>query len=182
MVNLLPQKKGKRRAEFNLGYFRENLKVGGALLFLVFTFVVYQGVVFYGKSLESDLEQIVVRAGEISQTRNTELEERAFEFSKKLDSIEYLLENHIYPSKLFAFIEGIVHPRVQITSFRFSVDGSSIDLKGATTGYITLAEQIIFFKNTDTIHDVKISNIKVEKSGKVSFSASFGIDKEIYAP
>jgi hypothetical protein len=180
-ISLIPNK-GEKKIEISglVVSILSNFYVALSLLILVVAVVAYIGLVFYSTDLEDELETLQLDITILENQIDRDLEKEMTAFAFRLDTIEYLLTNHTYSSRVFEFLEDITHPNVQFTNFQFDMKDNFVQLEGKTKNYLTLGEQIIVFQNDERISNFKIFNIKLSGKDGVFFSASFTLDKEIY--
>ena len=120
-------------------------------------------------------------------SRNVEVEKEVSMFSKKLEDLEKLLQNHVYSSRVFSLIERTTHPKVQFTRFELNVVKGGVIMDGVTSNYRTLGEQMIAFGNDSRIKEFKVSGIRLENDDRggevetfVACSVSSNVDPSIY--
>lgn len=180
-ITLLPKKKVKKRQFLSLRFFRENTAVsffGGILIVLSLSF--YFGSVAYKGVLTRKLEESSGSILKVQSERDSMVEEDVRDFAVRLATIDSLLGNHTYTSRIFAFLEQMTHPTVQFKDFTYRTQGSTITMNGATANYTTLGEQIIALEQNSNIHNLTISNIQLDKSGRILFGISFEVDEALY--
>lgn len=80
-----------------------------------------------------------------------------------------LLDNHIYPSQVFNFLEGNTLNSISFISLQYS--NGTIKAKVIAPGYLILAEQIRYYRNLrDIVQAVSFSPPKLLNTGEVEFS------------
>lgn len=98
---------------------------------------------------------------------------------KKIDSFGQIIADHQYTSKIFPFLEGITHPKVLFSSFKFDSKNLSVNLTGLTQDFKTLGQQTIIFKKNPLIKKFLLSGVSMGKEGEVSFGITFFLDPQI---
>jgi len=120
-----------------------------------------------------------------SKSASLKLNEKAYDpgviqelirVDSRLNEAKSLLEKHIAPSAIFAFLAQQTLEKVQFTNFSYSVsaDGSSkIGLNGLADSFSTVALQSDQFGASKILKNVVFSGVTVDAaSGKVGFSVS----------
>lgn len=182
-ISLLPKKKGKKRPFISLRFLRENVVISaGVAILLIVSLLFSFGSILYKDALTRELEEIASKLLAIQGERDAETEENVRDFAARILTIDSVLDNHIYASQIFAFLERVTHPRAQWKDFAFRAQDGTITMNGATENYTTLGEQIIAFEQNTNIHNLIISNIQLDKSGRVLFGVSFRVDEALYRP
>jgi hypothetical protein len=142
--------------------------------------LIYGGISIYIGILKGNIEDIKNKAEAIQAQRDTEAEKDVIELDSKLARLSSLLDSHVYPYKMFDFIEENTHPKVQLIDFNFEIARSSVSMKGLTANYVTFAEQVIALKQKEQISKIAISDVDIAKSGQISFGISFEVDQSLY--
>jgi hypothetical protein len=113
-------------------------------------------------------------------TEEQKLEQRLLNYQKKVRDFGVLLDYHLPPRNIFDFLEKITHPKVWFSSFSFNLEENKVSLSGQTDTFITLGQQIIILRNQDFIKDIDLSDISIDKDGKVGFNLQVSFNKEIF--
>lgn len=80
-----------------------------------------------------------------------------------------LLDNHIYPSQVFNFLEANTLNSISFISLQYS--NGTIKAKAIAPGYLILAEQIRYYRNLrDIVQAVSFAPPKLLNTGEVEFS------------
>lgn len=178
-ITLLPKEKEKKFA-ISKDLIYGNIAALTAFGALIFVVALYAGLIFYEKKQKQDVADVIERAKAIIQSRDTDLENEAYNLALKLDAAASLLDSHIYSSRVFDLIGNITHPAVQFTKFSFDVETREVFMDAFAVSYTALGEQMIVLEASDKLSDVAISNIRIDKTGQIGFSVSFNIDKSVY--
>jgi len=175
MVEIIPKAKPKmpiwQKILFYLSILAVIAAIGG-----------YFGLDYFNKEAlqkSADLSQ------QISSAKTPEdniLKNEIFEKEKKISDFSTIINNHQITSKLFPFLGGICHPKVQFLSLSFSKTegGYSVEIPAQAEGYKALHQQILIFMGNKIIKNLEISGISVAKEGGVSFNFSFVIPSEVF--
>ncbi|MFY9457689.1 MAG: hypothetical protein WAP23_02045 [Candidatus Spechtbacterales bacterium] len=179
-ISLIPKKRRQRRISINFGLIKENKQTVFVAGILILVFVIYGALVFYEGILRGEASDIQAKIKNFEKHRDADKENAVLAFDAKLTKLSSILDNHIYSSGLFAFIEGITHPKVQFINFSFSADEGKLTLNGITESYETFGEQIIALELDEKLRDIVILDVKLQKTGQVEFSIAFKADESIY--
>jgi hypothetical protein len=179
-VSLIPKKKRQRRAGFNFAAAGKNKKGILSFLILVLVFVLYGATLFYEGILNGNITDIDNRVKVLNEDRDEDKENAVIRFDAKLDKLGLILDNHIYSSALFGYLETITHTKVQFTNFNFTARDGGVRLTGLTESYETFGEQMVALKQKDAINNLVVSDVRLKKTGQVEFVISFEVDKSLY--
>ncbi|HEX4799102.1 MAG TPA: hypothetical protein VFV22_01020 [Candidatus Paceibacterota bacterium] len=88
-------------------------------------------------------------------------------FNQRILAAEYLIENHLAPSKIFAEIEKIIKQSVQINNFTYTYDPgfqAILELGGGTSAFSSVASQNIEFMKNNLYTDFVLEDISTAVS------------------
>lgn len=181
-VSLLPQKKREKKFKIDRELIRKNKAAVFAGAALLTVFIIYFAVSIYADSLESRINTVQAEAKNIQEQRNIAIEEEVITLNSKFSVVENLLDDHTLTSKLFSFVESITHPSVYFINFTFRANDKTVIANGSTENYRTFGEQYIALQQNKHVGDIRVSSIKLSRTGKVEFGISFAVDESIFKP
>jgi hypothetical protein len=101
----------------------------------------------------------------------------------RLNAGRKILERHVAPSAIFAFLSTQTLERVRFTSFDYSAGDSGealLELTGETDTFSTIALQSDQFGGSKALRDVIFSDIIISaETGRVTFSVSAKADSSL---
>lgn len=168
------------RVDINLGLIKKNKQSVVACGILILVFVIYGALVFYEGILRGVSRDIQADIKNFEKQRNADKENAVLQFDAKLSRLSSILDNHIYSSRLFVFIESITHPKAQFINFGFASNEGKLTLNGVTESYETFGEQIIALEQSEKVSGLVILDVKLQKTGQVEFAIAFSADESIY--
>ena len=110
------------------------------------------------------------------------LESEILDYKNKISAFSDLISQHKFSSDFFQFLEKITHPKVVFLEMDFNVKNNKIALFGQTDSFLTLGQQVMIFKQQNTIKNVQLSNIGISKEGKVEFNVDITLDAKLFIP
>jgi len=149
-----------------------------AVFLLAGFFIAYFILFAYQKKLEGNKTEL-----ENSLTRTPaeqQLEERIFDYQKKIDDFGFLLDNHGAAANLFGLLEKACHPRVQFLNLALDLSKNIATVSGQAASYEVLGQQIFIFKNQTSIKKINLSGISTSKEGKVDFAFQITFDPALF--
>jgi len=175
--------------------YRTIYKEAGLGLFMkatVFLFILsmagFGGAYLYKKSLTqeiADLSSSLERAkAAFDPVLITEMENLMF----SLANAKNLLDQHAYPSNIFAVIQGVTHQRVRFTNFAYSpryvgkdgaANGLNVNLTGEADSYRVLAEQARIFEGNSDIKNYTFGNFVLNEKGILTFDLDLTLDLSV---
>lgn len=173
-INLMPQKEnvasaGKTGTPF---YF--------LIIFVLFVicFLAYLGIYSYNtfflkKQLDNAEKQGANVQDMIARSISPEDSLAVTAAITKGKSVQVILSDHVYMSKIYELLEKITIKGVSYNSFSEkdnNDDTISVSVGGEAESYNMLAKQLMILKKTKEIADIVFLEASVEKDGKISFS------------
>jgi len=141
---------------------------------------------FYQEQADFDLQKIEADLGVVSkknQDLNLEKTEAQF-FQKKLKTAEKLLENHLYWTNFFSFLEKNTVADVYFVNLIGGSDGQIV-MSGVAKSYAAMSRQIVAFRADERISKVSVlsASASVDTEGNVTeinFDAKLQLNPEIF--
>lgn len=149
------------------------------ILVITLLVAVYIGLKSYKTSLGRKLKNINNEIEAIKKEKATALKGEIDAFQKKVSSLKILLDNHLYWTNLFQFIQDITLPKTQFTNFQANVENYQLALDGVTPTLASLAQQLKFLKESKLLEEVKLTNLSLEEEG-VKFGLSLKISPKVW--
>ncbi|KKT26485.1 MAG: hypothetical protein UW11_C0011G0016 [Parcubacteria group bacterium GW2011_GWA2_43_9b] len=149
---------------------------GGVILAIVL--LLWASLALYEKSLNSQINALKKKQAAVFTDKDIDMAAKIVAFDKGALLVQGLLKSHFYTSNLFDKLAAATLPRVQWQSFDMSTKDKTINVNGLAADYSSLAKQILALKEGG-FSNAKISNISLDKTGRVGFSASFNFDPQI---
>jgi len=171
-MNLLPLK--KLRFYFGLS----------AIICVIILALGYFGINLANQFLEKQSQEInqQLEEAEASYAKLIAKEEEAAKWSKRVAVISSLLENHVYWTKFFQYLEKTTIPDVYYTNIGISSDGL-VTLTGQATNYTTVARQYqVFLNNSEIFPKVTLGGFSGGDQGKggVGFNVQLKLATQTY--
>ncbi len=133
----------------------------------------------YQKLLES---QLAVKSDNLDKSEAA-FEPKTIQELGRLDSrlvqTKTLLQRHISPSQIFAFLSTITLERVQLTGLEYTLaaDGAAtLAISGIADDYSSVALQSDQFGSSKVLHNVIFSGVVANDVGKVTFNVAATLD------
>ncbi len=182
-INLMPKKEGgatdgKPRRPF---YFLI------VFVFFIIGFLIYFGIYSYNTFfLKKQLDVIEKKNAdlqeEISKSATEEELSTAASAITKAKSIQSILSNHFYTSKIYELLERLTVKAVSYDKFSEKInndDTISVSIAGEADSYNALAKQLIIFKKSKEIKEVIFKEAALGKNAKVVFSVVLNFDSKL---
>jgi len=150
------------------------------IVLLILAIIGYFVLDHFVKKSDQKLKEV---EGKIEETKSPEkraLEDRLKSLSAKIDDFTPLLLGHKKSSNLFVFLEENTHPKVFFNKLDFDAKANHIKISGQTDNFFTLGQQLLIFRNSEFVQNLKLSEIKISKEGKVEFTFDFSLTPNLF--
>lgn len=148
----------KRRRTFHVFGFLASVLLIGSLALAA-------GTYFYKKTAEkardNTQEELRLLKDQFDEKQVAEVRQ----FDRQLKAAEFLLNNHIAPTKIFTVLERSTKQRVQFMDFGLEYDPSfdvTVSLSGGTEEFMTVALQALQFGSEPLLRDALFSEVSSE--------------------
>ncbi len=149
------------------------------LVALIISYILFGLKISFQKDHLQELEQDITKTGTRQQK---EVEKKVFLYQKKLNDFVGIFEEHKVPSNLFALIEDSTLPNVWFTSFILSTSNNTLNLRGETDDFQTLARQISIFEENKLISEVNLLGSSLMGQAKIDFTLGFSFNGKLLKP
>lgn len=140
----------------------------GLALFLVLI-IVAAGLFIWNRSLSVEEGLLQKEFTNTRKERDASLEKEISNTGILLNSFDELIKNHRNWSQLLEMIDEKVMVGISFVSFEGNYELGTFSLKGISPNYNLIAQQIKSFEKQSNISQVDVSNIRLNREGKVEF-------------
>lgn len=138
------------------------------------TVLIWAGISFgYIPYLNSQISGADAAFNTLSSKIDLNQQQNLTDFYSQLYNIQTLSQTHIYPSKLFDFLEKNVYPTVKIVNMQAGVTGGNLSIDGLAADYGTLVNELAVLKSDPNVLTVSLSSSSqrdAKSGGGVTFS------------
>jgi hypothetical protein len=178
MVEIVPKPKEEVSIWLKILFYFSLIVLIGVILAFLILFGFYRKSEIYLKNLESKIYQL-----KTEPIRN--LEGKLKETKKKIEDYSTILNQHIFASKFFKFLESNTHPKVSFSKMDLDVLNSKVSLSGFTESFTTLNQQIQIFEKSEEVKKINLTNISLFKEEKtkvemIEFSLDLTLDPKVF--
>ena len=135
---------------------------------------------FKNSSVQADIRDAEDQIIRIKKERDNSTERYVFNAQKKIKDFSEILKKHKITSNFFAFIDKASYEKVKFLELNLNTETKNVSLKGETENFDTLGKQIFNLKKSDFVKGLDLSNISLNKEGKVNFTINFSLDSKIF--
>lgn len=143
-------------------------KIGLGMVLLVV--IIGLGLYAWKSQLNKQVKSFNAQLQQLIGQRDMALESKLKNLNAIMGVFGEVLDKHQYWSRVFEMLEKNTSSAVTFKSFDSDDAGNSIMLRGVTSGYGVLAEQIKIFENVPKITSVTASDMGLADGGGVKFA------------
>lgn len=116
--------------------------------------------------IEAETELVMQRIRNLKRTN-----QEVTEFTNLLKEAKGLIEEHIFATQVFDFLQAHTLKQVYYNDLQVEVDNLNLALTGNAKDYQTLAQQLLYFQSLDEIVNIELSGVQLEEGeeGEESF-------------
>ncbi|MFH2136411.1 MAG: hypothetical protein ABII19_02150 [Patescibacteria group bacterium] len=162
------------------------LLIVAAILLALIGGGLYWTIKWYGGQAENDLQKVETDLGGMEKKNQGLASEKnqAQLFQKQLKAAGRLLENHIYWTNFFSFLEKNTVADVYFVNLVGGNDGQVV-MSGVAKSYAAMSRQIVAFKSNDLVSKISVlsASASVDPEGNVAeinFDARLQLNPEIF--
>ncbi len=138
------------------------------------------GYLYYSKNKsEKDLQTIKENIKKLSFQRDKNMEAKIVDLGKNAEELDFFLDKHVYPSKIFSLLEELVLNQVQILNIQIDLGKYNLALNCQAASYETLAQQMVSFRENPGIKKMEVSGITLTQAGDVNFTLLLDFDDKL---
>jgi len=170
MLEIIPKKTSPLPAWLNILFYASM----AILVFCISAFFIT------GNSIKNNQKALLDLEKALSEGRTEErisLEKEILKYQQKIEDFSKIIGGHLTNSDVFDFIQKNCHPKVWFTQFNWESEKREISLAGITQSFESLGQQILILKGNDSVKDLSLGKILINKEGKIEFSISFSLTK-----
>ena len=169
MVKIIPKPVTKLPSWQNIIFY---FSFGFILLVILSYFVLD----IYLDKAEAKLEDLEKEWEETKTEEQIALEDELSAYEKKIESFSTLINQHVFSSRVFEFIEENTHPEVWFSDLTLDPIKKEVDLSGDTENFVTLHQQVQILKANPSVKNLNLSQIAIGKEGRIDFSFNLILD------
>lgn len=126
-------------------------------------------------------EEIQERTGALMKTpEEAALEEELLLEERKINSFVDLISARQKTVNLFDFLEKTCHPKVWFSNFGFNSQEEIVNVKGKTTSFVALGQQILIFRKEPILKKINLTEVSMKDGGEIEFSLQLTFDPQVF--
>lgn len=147
--------------------------------------IVVAGIFLWlGTQINNYQQQLTVTQDQITNLVEQIVEQKSViegieQTNQQVNLTQQLLDNHIYWTKFFQWLEGVTLPNVYYSGFMGDIAGK-FSLSASAKDYTTLAQQLLLLQSNDQIGQVSVSEASRDAEGWVNFNLSFSVKPSLF--
>lgn len=147
--------------------------LGISIGLLILAFGVYFGLLFYEKTLDSNLASINASIETERKKISNDQANRIVDFQDRLDVIGKSLTSGMSPNDNLAKIESSMLPETKLGQYSYDMEKQSIETVVIADSFKSIAEQIVAFKKV--FSNVSVGDTSRSEDGKLKVNMTLAI-------
>lgn len=173
MVEIIPRKTEESpRWQIALFYF--------SVFVLVGAIICYSALFYLQKKSEENITNLDQKISDGQTQERLALEKEILEWQKEFKDFSSLLEQHISNIGFFGFLEQKTHSKVFFPKINLNSKDSSVVFSGEADSFLILGQQLLIFEKEAMIKELNVSNVSLNKEGKIEFSLDAVLNPQIF--
>lgn len=132
------------------------------------------------KKLETELVGIDESLKKTSEEESVEKE--VLGWRQKIEDFGDLLAKHQTALNIFGFLEKAAHPQVWFKKMDLDLPKKTLILSGQAANFEVLGQQILIFREQESVESLDLSRVSMDKEGGVQFDVQIVLKVKIFAP
>lgn len=170
---LIPKEKLKTPSLINFLFYL-------SLILVIILGVCYFGIRIKNSSIRSQIEEVKLNVSKIKIEGDKQTERQVLGYQRKINDFSELFSKHKIASSFLELLRNSTHLKVSFSTLVLNTETAQVILGGETENFKTLGEQILYFKGSEFIKGLVLSNLALGKEGDVKFNISLSLDPEIF--
>ena len=135
---------------------------------------------YFLKKAQQELQTLEMKIAEAKTPQQIALEKEILDYQEKIEDFASLFLAHKKSSNFFNFLEKITHPKIFFSELNLNTTGSQVNLSGQAESFQVLGEQLLIFRNTKSIQNVNLSEVKIGKEGEIGFTFNLSLNPGLF--
>ncbi len=173
MADIIPKPKSKIPEWQNILFYC-SLVLLLAVISVYFVFGYFQN-----KSLQS-LQGLETELRDMGSQSQKELERDVLLYEKKIQDFGILLAQHRYTANFLKILQNFAYEDTQFTDLFLDVSGYKATLRGQTSSFKNLGEQVNKLEQEEFVKKVELSSMFMNQEGRVDFTFNLEISPKAF--
>ena len=155
-----------------LFYFSIALLVGVILSYFI--------IGHFQKESSAALEDLEARLAQERTPQRVVLEETVLGQQKKIRDFASIFGEHRVVSEIFEILEKDTHPQVMFQNLSLDPERAQTEISGLTDSFQTMGEQLLIFQKEEKIKTAELSDVSINKDGKINFTLLISFSPQVF--
>jgi hypothetical protein len=108
------------------------------------------------------------------------LEQDIFNYREKLKDFKPFLEEHLFASKFFTFLEENTHPKTFFSEISLAPRDQRANLSGLTESFLSLGQQLVILGESPLVKEVRLTKVLLGEEGGIDFSFDIVLKSDLF--
>jgi len=149
----------------------------GLILMVVLTYFILDIYLNKAETTSKNLEETLARE---KTAEEIVLEKEVFGYQRKIEGFSKLINQHLFSSKFFEFIEKNSHPQVWFSKLDLNPVKGEAKLTGEAENFTILHQQLQILRANPLVKNLNLVKITIGKEGRVNFELNLDLDPDLF--
>lgn len=173
-IQLLPE--SRKEIEVKIPGENRLFFLGSILLAIVF--VLYGGLSLYTSSFQTKIDELDSELKVLDGKRDKAAEQLILLAKDQFTTVEDIINNHIIWSHVLRKFQTKTSPQFQFKVMKGSFAENKVDIEAEAANYTVVARQISSYLSEELVKDVRLSEVKLLPSGRLSVNMRIIFDQK----
>jgi hypothetical protein len=152
-----------------------------SLLLLICSAAGYAYLKYYALiRTETTIKELSTAINSQKSSDLVQMESNAIQIEKMVNDFKVLFTERPKTSNFFLNFETWAQPQITYSNFSLNSDSRLVTMKGSTSYFGPIVQQIDILKNQTLVEGYLISNVKLAEAGGVTFDLSLTLKPELF--
>jgi hypothetical protein len=173
MVEIIPKPEAKLPIWQNIFLYLSF----GLLLMAVLAYFILNVYLDRAETTSKNLEETLAKE---KTAEEIALEEEVLDCQRRIGDFSKLIDQHLFSSKFFEFIEKNSHPQVWFSKLDLNPKEGKANLTGETDNFVVLYQQLQILRINPSVKNLNLVGIAIGKEGRVNFGLNLNFDPSLF--
>lgn len=140
-----------------------------SFIFLLLVLIFYFILAAFNQSIIKKINSAQKQLQKDFSPEIKELEKNIKEKEEKIKDFAFLLEKHIFYTKILELIKKYTHPKVLLKKLIWNFEEKNVEFLGESDNFSVLAQQILLLEQLPNLKELALDKVQITKEQKVEF-------------
>jgi len=156
--------------------------ISGIFLIITIILSVVSGFEYYWLKvrLQGEINSLKNQVEAIDIKQKTLQTQQFIVVQSQLRSLRSILENHIYATNLFKFLESVAHPKTRFIGLGADLNERVVKVRVEAASFTVVAEQLKILESSPLVERFSTSDFNTGQKGEINFNLDVILKKDAF--